>query len=591
MKKGIIWIMLSWLIVAAFVLSSCGPATPSEQEEEEEEEEEEPVGEQEEEEEEEEETGLPQYGGTLTVAHQWVTDDPPSPAQNDSQIIAIWWLEPIQEHLLIGDLRTYGSMGTGEFMFHFNGFIPPGYKKGQLVESWEINYDEAVLHVRPGIMWQPGNTGIMEARELTAYDIAADINAFWEAPWGGRFDGLLERVYASDKYTVVCEFESFSNQFMYYIGTEDRSVYSPPELEAADASMWENQVGTGPFMFEEYVEGSQMIYARNPNYWDTVTLNGKEYELPFVDKLVYPIIPDEATRAAAMKTGQFDYYVNVPTQHWSLLDDTPDLLSVSRIGGNGMVIGLNSTQPPFDNVSVRQAVMIGTNMKLFSYLYQAEDQPIHWFPVAPGNPGIYMPLEELPTDLQLLYDYDPELAKQMLADAGYPDGFTTSIYSESVPVSLDIAALIVDQWKDIGVEIEIVVNDSAAHTDHKYEVTYEGGIVQSLEVANPIISLTSQGMTDGYINFSGWSNSSFDALMEPLVLELDIDEQNRLSREASKIMLKGAAYIPLTSVVGRGYWWPWLKNFSGEYSLADQGTASIMPYIWIDQVLKKEMGY
>jgi hypothetical protein len=79
--------------------------------------------------------------------------------------------------------------------------------------------------------------------------------------------------------------------------------------------------------------------------------------------------------------------------------------------------------------------------------------------------------------------------------------------------------------------------------------------------------------------------------MKPLMLELDVDEQNRLCREASLIMLEGASYIPLTSTVGKGYWWPWLKNFAGEFSLADQGTASVMPFIWIDQGMKEEMGF
>jgi len=538
------------------------------------------------------ETGEPQYGGTLTVSHQWGGDDPASPAQNDAQVLSAWWLEPIQEHLLIGDIETYGSMGTGEFMFQFSGFIPPEYKKGHLIESWEIDYEKAILKVRPGIMWQPGNTGIMEARELTAEDIAFDINAFWKAPWGKRFDGVLEKVYASDKYTVVCEFENFSNQFMYYIGTEDRSIYSPPELEAADATKWENQVGTGPFMFESYVEGSHMTYAKNPEYWDTVTINGVEYELPFVDKLVYPIIKDQATRMSALRTGKIDYYVDVPTEQWGVLDKTSGLRSVSRASGNGTVMGLNCTKPPLDDVRVRQALRIGTDLKPFGRLYSAEDQPIHWYPVAPGNPGIYLPLEELPEKVQRLYDYDPELAKKMLADAGYPDGLTVPIYCESpLAVMVDIAALVADQWKEIGVDVEIVPVDTAAIGEHKYEVSYEGGIVMSMEVANPIIALTAFGMTDGYVNFTGWSNSSFDALMEPLMLELDVEEQNRLCREASLIMLENVPHIPLTSVVNRGYWWSWLKNFSGEYSLADQGTASVMPYIWIDQGLKKEMGY
>ena len=92
----------------------------------------------------------------------------------------------------------------------------------------------------------------------------------------------------------------------YYIGFEDRSIYSPPETRAAGAEKYENHIGTGAFMFDEYVSGSHMSYKRNPDYWDTTIIDGQEYELPFIDKVVCPIIPDPSTRVAALRTGTFD---------------------------------------------------------------------------------------------------------------------------------------------------------------------------------------------------------------------------------------------------------------------------------------------
>jgi len=200
-------------------------------------------------------------------------------------------------------------------------------------------------------------------------------------------------------------------------------------------------------------------------------------------------------------------------------------------------------------------------------------------------------MDELPAEIQLLYTYNPELAKQKLADAGYSTGFKTEIWTESTTSGLNTAALLKDQWAKIGVDAEIVAVLSAAITQAKYTVTYKGAIIMNREVANPVISLTAHGKTGAYINFSGWSNSSFDELCNLIVTEPDVGEQNRLCKEAGLIHLNEVPYLPLSPTINGGYWWPWLKNFHGEYSLADQGTASIMPYIWIDQAMKKAMGY
>ena len=73
--------------------------------------------------------------------------------------------------------------------------------------------------------------------------------------------------YATDRYTLVIELSSFDHLTQYRIGYEDRAGVSPPELQAVGADKWENQVGTGAFMFKEYAVGSHMAYKKNPNWW------------------------------------------------------------------------------------------------------------------------------------------------------------------------------------------------------------------------------------------------------------------------------------------------------------------------------------
>jgi len=594
MKRKILWMLVSWLIVVAFVLSSCGEAVPGEQEEEEEEEEEEPVA------------GAPQYGGTLTLwGSAYQASELPNPDMDAANYSSLWWLNFIQEDPLIGDTEQYGPRGTGEYAFQTYYNIPAQYLKGNLVESWELSLDRIVFHVRPGIYWAPNEeqSAWMEARELTAEDIALDLKRFFESAWNLRFEGMTsaERVHVIDRYTLEIEFENFSHVLIYYIGYEDRAKISPPEMEIAGAGEWANQVGTGPYMFEEYAVGSHMSYVRNPNYWDTTTINGVTYQMPFMDRVVLPIIPDESTRIAAVKTGVIELHREVPFAHWDTLDKAaPQMLKTNYSPGTGSTVGMRSDLPPFNDVKVRRALHIGTDAAEFSVLNKAEGLPIDFQPFMPNTPP-YTPLEELPADIQLLYDYNPELAKKMLAEAGYPEGFKTEIAIGITPAELDNASLLKDQWAKIGVEVEIKVLDPVALVDAVYPLpvpAHTGIRFDKVEAANPIIYFSQFFITaehpggGGSANRDVYSNSEFDDLMDRVNLELDVAEQTRLLEEAGDILRQDVLRIPLYLVCNRTYWWPWVKNYYGEATIADDASfCPLVRYMWIDEDLKAKMGY
>ncbi|GAI85773.1 unnamed protein product, partial [marine sediment metagenome] len=337
------------------------------------------------------------------------------------------------------------------------------------------------------------------------------------------------------------------------IGYEDRAVVSPPELEVAGADKWENQVGTGPFMFEEYVIGSHMSLVRNPNYWDTTVINGVEYQLPFMDRVVLPIIPDAATRFAALRTGTTDLYFMVPPEQWDALDRVaPDLQKIESVGGQGGSVNFWCGSPPFDDVKVRRAMMIGTNIKELQKLWMGEGMAIHWFPTLPGDPG-YIPMEELPADIRILYDYNPTLAKQMLEDAlGPPDAdgffFKTKIWTRTVPTTnVDQAALLKDQWTEIGVEAEIEARETSEMHTILYSIpprwtgVASGGEYQQ---AWPYMAFAMSERTGAALNTSQYSNLELDALIDEMDLELDPVKQNLLVKEATLILLRDVERIP-----------------------------------------------
>jgi len=468
--------------------------------------------------------------------------------------------------------------------------------EGNLIEGWELNAEKnkVTMHVRPGIHWAADDVDWMENRELTAEDIADDINRFRAAPWGNRFDGKLKDVYATDKYTFVVEFvTSFSTDIFYYFCWEDRSVIAPPELYAVPgrAEKWANQVGTGPFMFEEYVPGSHMSYKRNPNYWGKATIDGVEYQRPFIDRLVYPIIPDQSTQTAALRTGTLDFHRGVSVTEWETLEKTAPALRSAHYSSAEFLVALRCDVPPFDNKNVRRAMMIGTNLQAFKKLGLAEDLPTHSYPLHYQCPA-YIPLEELPAEAQILYDYNPTLAKQMLADEGYTDGLKISLYCSSAGTAPDHAALIKDQWAKFGVEVNIVQNESAVHTTFCYERNYKDAALFSHETSNPINALVRFGRSTGYCNFGNYVNPDYDELVDELQIELDTDKQVILEREASLVLLEDVApYIPLYAIASGHFWWPWLQNYYGELTCDDGSIPGMLSYVWVDEDMKKEMGY
>lgn len=541
--------------------------------------------------------GEPQYGGTLTWGHLWVSEVKKPVSFNPGGFTSRTWNYPYAEAIVQGDIDKFGPRGTNEYLFLQNSTLPDAFHMGTVVESWEISADEWVWHIRPGVMFT-GNPNIgMEPREVTADDVvnALEMLRAPESPYRA-FGVWMDTITATDS-TVVIKTNAYNAQSIYTFG--HALVIFPPELyeKEGDAYDWRNMVGTGPFILTDYVAGSQFTYERNPNYWGTTTIDGKEYQLPFVDKLIYPLIAEESSQIAALRTGKLDYLATVSPAFTKTLDATsPDLLKIAHNSDESIKLSFKTNEPPFNDINVRRAMWRGTDLEAINDGVYFGQGVIHNDPVNPNTTGVYIPQEELRPAGRELYDYNPELARQMLADAGYPDGFKVELWHRTdKDEHNDILALLIEQWDKIGVEINPVPMEFTAlipywfgrdGNDYNGTVLYQFGNDPPFSVMSGAASPPGTG-----VNFSRYTEDEYynKAYLHALTTPMSTAELTSELRELTQYFHEQALILNFTQPPKWSYWWPWLKNYDGELNAGVRNHAPINARVWIDQDMKADM--
>jgi len=569
MKKTTVWLILGFLLVATLVMAQEKKAMAVEK---------------------------PQYGGTLTVLHRFVSSaDPASADVADGFWTSTIWLGTIADRPFLGDFEKYGPRGTNEYKFECLAYIPEQYLRGNLIESWEVDFNHIVWHIRPGVMFT-GNKNIgMKPREYTAKDCAFSLNYYLNSPPGKLARGYIADVKVIDKYTVEMTFDHYDLTWMFYLGYEDRAAHIARETYEADASKWENQCSTGPWMIEEYVPGSHMSYVKNPLWWDKTSINGVVYDdIPFIDRMVWPIIPDVSTQIAALRTGKVDYFWNPNSPYWKSIDkSTPELKSHKFVGVYSYGIDLRVDEPPFNNKKVRHAISMATDRKAFAAMQDVGELPIYFYPIWLGHPRtLRYTWEELPRNIQKLHEYHPDEAKKILAAEGYPNGFKINAYCTTAAEDMDRASLLKDMWAKVGVEVNIISMDPVTFDGYyrSRPVKYHGCLVRAGSHGNPSEVLLARETTHHW-NANVYSNPWWDEQMAILKKTIDASKRQAMIKKLSLYLTEEMLTIKTDPRMEAVYWWPWLKNYYGEYAVADNDFQPVLAKAWLDLKLKKKMGY
>ena len=361
----------------------------------------------------------------------------------------------------------------------------------------------------------------------------------------------------------------------------------------ADPRDWRNLVGSGPFSLSRYVSASVATYGRNQDYWDSESINGALYKLPFVDKVNYRIIKDEATYLSALRTGKLDIveiirWINVP----QLKQTTPELQWNRWLAPQGTYIALRVDQPPLDNVLVRRALNIAVDKQEIAQIFYGGEAEIMAFPQHPDFGPYFQPLEEMPASVQELFTYDPDKARRLLGEAGLPDGFDLTVQVCSCTADhMDLLPLIMSYWEKIGVRVKIQSMEYAAFLSAMTTRTHAPGYLMNTGHVTPMSSLRKNFQTGQVWNASQYSNPSFDRRIDEAFRMRDPQQQIASVRSLTAEILDEAPYVWLPTPYLYTAWWPWVRNYGGELRAGAVRPGPIYARLWIDHDMKRRMGF
>jgi peptide/nickel transport system substrate-binding protein len=507
------------------------------------------------------------------------------------------------EQLLEGDWKK-GPAGSGDQDWSM-GFIGRSeLLTGCLAESWEFPDETTIVfHIRQGIRWQ--NKAPVNGRELTADDVAFNINRAFTSK--GSYLFLVypaqyrpTSVKALDKYTVEIKIPLIMHGQMFLVIGNFMTNY-PPDMIAkyGDMSDWRNACGTGPWMLTDFVANSSQTYKRNPDYWKKDPFH-LQNQLPYIEGIKGLNITDASTRYAALRTGKLDVLgPGAPAISWddaeSIIMTSPKLQHVEWLSSPVVPVGRMDKQDlPFKDIKVRQALNMAIDREALVKDYYGGHATLFAvpYPPTPAYSKIYTPLEEQSQEVKDLFTLNPTKAKQLLADAGYPNGFKTVI--DCTQNDVDLLSIIREDFLAIGVDMQInpletTVNTAQQRARANKEMTFKGLIMDYQYPWRMLMLRIESADNNAYVD-----DPSFRVLYDEICQKVGYDDAriNAILKEVAKQSLAIAYGVWLPAYDVYTFWWPWVKNSYGAWGWGGYFTPNDqLQYIWLDQSLKKSMGY
>lgn len=551
---------------------------------------------------------MPKHGGTINL-----------PATADPQYIDTIFhtvgsitIDLVNQDPFEGDWTkgNAGGYGTNEADWTGNPDVWKN-RRGVLAESVTWTTDAArnegtiVYKVRSGVHWalNPASEAsrLVGGREMTADDLLFHLKRVTTDPTAYIYKSNPELRTANISQTGPWEVtvKVTLDAMISAIGRFGDSIQLvPPEVvnKYGGQGNWRNSVGTGPFMLTDYVPGSSVTLDRNRNYWEKDPIGpGKGNQLPYLDRTMFFIIPDASTRLAAVRTGKIDTLGSVSMEDAKQLRRQVHALQEVTTSGTGTpTINMRTDKPPFNDIRVRQAMHYAIDFKAISNaLFEGQGTyPGRPFPYDKNYAGLYLGLDDpsMPAEVKDLWNYNPDKAKQLLKDAGYPNGFKTSALVTSSEV--DSWAIYKDMLAKVGIDVVFDIREAGVYNNTVNNKQHEALVSSS---GNPLGVWYSMPAYSGTstTNRSIVNDRTIDDTMTQIRTAFITDGETKafqMMKDLTKYIY--AQVYEISGVGGPSYrfWWPWLKNYSGEANVG-YFEQTFPTWVWIDQDLKKSMGY
>lgn len=406
-----------------------------------------------------------------------------------------------------------------------------------LAESWSVSADglDWTFHLRKGVTFHDGEP-------FTAADIKATLERYLTNQGSTRaylYDNI-KGVDVVDDYTAVVKTKDVQANLLNVLAYGGGGIMSSKSLQRSNDEIARSPVGTGPFEIKEVVSGDHVTVKRFDGYWG---------EKPDLTSIQFLTVTEPSTRVNMLETGEADYISDVTKEDVARFENNPDF-TVQYADSNRVAhIGFNMKKKPFDNQLVRQAMNYAVDREAI----------VQGVLGGMGTPAKSVLAETTYgfSDKGNLYDYDPQKAKELLKEAGYPDGFEAEIVTCDGRYFKDKATVmaVVSQMAKVGIKLKVQVYDWASYLDlvktawddnntvQLYFFGWESGTGEASYLFNSLF--TKKNWAPVGWNTMFYENDEFEKLNQ--LSYSNLDEKTRLEQFAQmqKILMEDAPWIPL----------------------------------------------
>ncbi len=367
--------------------------------------------------------------------------------------------------------------------------------------------------------------------------------AIWEGLFGGykgSAESILQAVNVVDDSTIEFVLKEPFAAFPAAIGSGYFGIASPTAIEKAGADYGiagSQAVGTGPYKFVEWRTGDRLLLEKNPDYWQA--------GLPKTEKVVFRFIKEPSARLAELRSGSIDFTVDIAPDQLKELQSDQNLKEVRRPPFNVGYLALNPSYEPLAKKEVRQAIAMSLNRKAIVDSF--------WSGLATSN-SFFMPesLKQYQDSSQADYEYNPEKAKKMLADAGYPDGFDLEMWYMPVsrpyfPTPKPIAEAFAADLGAVGIRVKLNTKDWAAYLNDRFKKPGYQAFMMGWtgDYGDPDNFLYYHFGPGGTKDIGDWKNAQAFKLLDQARQESDDTKRAPLYSQVEKIAFDEAVRVPI----------------------------------------------
>ncbi|MBD2100836.1 ABC transporter substrate-binding protein [Leptolyngbya sp. FACHB-261] len=418
----------------------------------------------------------------------------------------------------------------------------------ELAESWQISPDGKTysFKLRQGVKFHDGT-------DLNADAVVTNYERWLNKEGGGTYDYfqtvfggfagepdlLTQSVKAVDPYTVEFQLKRPFGPFLGALSLPAFGIVSPKALVSGQ-SINDKPVGTGPFRFKQWLRNETITLEKFPEYW-------RQGE-PRVAQLIYQVVPEDQARLTALNTQQIDLMDGLNPDQLSQVQGQDQLQVFKRPSFSIGYLGFNVTKPPFDKVQVRQAISYAVNKQAVVQAFYAGNAQAAINPMPPSIPGYANQIQD--------YDYNPDKAKQLLTEAGLPNGFDTEIWisskgSKILPKADRMAEAFQQDLAKVGIRAKIVdsewatfLADTRAGKQQMFLLGWSGDYADAESFLGPLFN----GRNIPGNNRFRYNNPRVNKLLDDALVLTDEAERRALYVQAQEILKQDAPLVPLVHV-------------------------------------------